>query len=118
MNKMKTRTFLIIAILLLLVNFATGWLLSAYEPFNVYFTSIVIVLTAVLVGLLHLVRLKDAFAISLSFLFSFLGMVQFVLGCVSPARVEDNGFVIASVIILAFEAIVLLICNLISKKIE
>lgn len=115
---MKTRTFIIITILLLLVNFAAGWLLSAYEPFNVYFTSIVIVLTAVLVGLPHIVRMKDAFAISLSFLFAFLGMVQFVLGCVSPARMEDNGCVIASAVILAFEFIVLLICNLTSKNIR
>lgn len=115
---MKTRTFIVITILLLLVNFAAGWLLSAYEPFNVCFTSIVIVITAVLIGLLRAVKLKDAFVISLSFLFSFLGTVQFVLGCVSPARVEDNGCVIASVVILAFEAIVLLICNLTSKTIK
>lgn len=115
---MKTRTFIVITILLLLVNFVAGLLLSAYEPFNVYFTSIVIVITAGLIGLLHAAKLKDAFVISLSFLFSFCGLVQFVLGCVSPPQVEDNGCVIASVVILTFEVVVLLICNLTSKKIK
>ena len=115
---MKTRTFIVITILLLLVNFVAGLLLSAYEPFNVYFTSIVIVITAGLIGLLRAAKLKDAFVISLSFLFSFCGLVQFVLGCVSPPQVEDNGCVIASVVILTFEVVVLLICNLTSKKIK
>ena len=114
---MKNLTYIFTA-MLLLVNFLAGLLLSAYEPFNVCFTSIVIVITAVLIGLLRVVKLKDAFAISLSFLFAFLGMVQFVLGCVSPARMEDNGCVIASAVILAFEVIVLLICNLTSKNIR
>ena len=104
--------------MLLLVNFLAGLLLSAYEPFNVCFTSIVIVITAVLIGLLRVVKLKDAFAISLSFLFSFCGFVQFILGCVSPPQVEDNGCLIASVVILMFEVFVLLICNLTSKTIK
>ena len=114
---MKNLTYIIITVMLLLVNFVAG-LLSAYEPFNVCFTSIVIVITAVLIGLLRAVKLKDAFVISLSFLFSFCGLVQFVLGCVSPPQVEDNGCLIASVVILAFEIIVLLICNYTSKRIE
>ena len=115
---MKTLTYIIITVMLLLVNFVAGLLLSAYEPFNVCFTSIVIVITAVLIGLLRAVKLKDAFVISLGFLFSFCGLVQFILGCVSPPQVEDNGCLIASVVILAFEIIVLLICNLTSKKIK
>lgn len=115
---MEKRTLIIVTLLLLLVNFLAGLLLSAYEPFNVCFTSIVIVVTAVLVNLLYSVRLKEAFAISLSFLFSFCGFVQFILGCVSPPEAEDNGCLIASLVILVFEVIVLLICNLISKAIK
>ena len=66
------------------------------------------IVTAVQVCLLSMVRLKDAFAISLSFLFSFLGVVEFILGCCSPNTFTDNGCLVAAMALLAFE---ISICN-------
>ncbi len=109
------QTTVIITIILLAINLLFGLLLSAFKPFNVGFTSIVIFLTGTLVYLLQVIKLKDAFAISLSFIFTIMGIIQYVLGLISPQHMEDNGYVIATIAMLAFEVIFLLICSLISK---
>lgn len=66
--------------------------------------------------LLQSIRLKDAFAISLAFLFGFLGIVEFILGVLSPDRFRDNGCLIVSVILFVIEAVFLIICNRITLK--
>lgn len=62
--------------------------------------------------LLQSIRLKDAFAISLAFLFGFLGIVEFILGILSPNHIQNNGYLITTVVLFTFEAIALIICNL------
>lgn len=113
---MKKR-IIIIAAILLAVNLLAGLLLSAYEPFNICFTSIVIIATTVLICLLDTIQMKTAFAISLSGLFFFCGFAGFILGCVSPSQIEDNGCIIAAVLGFAIEIAILIICNYTSKKI-
>lgn len=112
------KLIIIIAAILLAVNLLAGLLLSAYEPFNICFTSIVIIVTTVLICLLDTIRLKTAFAISLSGLFLVGGLAGFILGCVSPSQIQDNGCIIAAALGLAAEIAILLICNFTSKRIE
>ena len=112
------KLIIIIAAILLAVNLLAGLLLSAYEPFNICFTSIVIIATTILICLLDTIRLKTAFAISLSGLFLVGGLAGFILGCVSPSQIEDNGCIIAAALGLALEIAILLICNFTSKRIE
>lgn len=107
---------LIIAFLMLVLNVVFGFILTAYTPFRVCFTSAAIIVTVVLLCLLSTVRLKDAFAISLSFLFVFLGLVEFILGCCSPDTLTDNGYIVAALVLLLFEISTLIICNQINKK--
>lgn len=103
---------------MLVLNVIFGFVLTAYAPFKVCFTSAAIIVTAILICLLSAIRLKDAFAISLSFLFSFLGIVEFILGCYSSDTFTDNGYLVAALVLIAFEIAILLICNLISKSIK
>ena len=103
---------------MLVLNVVFGFILTAYTPFKVCFTSAAIIVTTILVLLLNIVKLKNAFAISLSFLFAFLGVVEFVLGCCSPETFTDNGCFVAAVVMVVFEISILLICNLISKSIK
>ena len=112
------KTTIIITVILLILNLLFGYLLSAYKPFNIGFTSIVILLNGLLLYLLQSIKLKDAFAISLFFLFLTVGVIQFILGLISPQRIEDNGCVIGVIVLLAIECIVLLICSLTSKTIK
>ena len=114
---MKNLTFIIGGIALVL-NLLFGALLSGYSWFNVGFTSLVIVLTALLIYLLRVLPMKDGFVIGLSFFFLLLGVVELILGFVSRPTVTDNGLVIATVLMLAFEAVLLIICSSISKRVS
>ena len=112
---MKNLT-LVVGCVALVLNLLFGFLLSAFEPFNVVFTSIVILLTTLLVWLLRVVPMKDGFVIGLGFLFLLLGIVEYILGIISHPQVENNGLVIAVIILVAFEAVTLIICSSISKN--
>lgn len=113
---MKNLT-VIIGVILLMLNVICGLILTGYTLFNVCLTSAVIVITTILLCLLQVVKMKDAFAISLGFLFSFMGMVEFVLGSMSPEQVTDNGHFLTIIVLLAIEVSIILICNYISKNI-
>ena len=101
---------------LLAVNLLAGLLLSGFKPFNIVFTSIVIALTGGLIYILRILPMKDAFIISLSFLFMFVGLVEYILGILSPSRFQDNGFVLGTVILFALEGIIITICSITSNK--
>ncbi len=110
------KTTIIIAAILLVLNILLGLLLSSFKPFNIVFTSLIILLTGGLIYLLQSIKLKDAFAISLSFLFATIGLIEYILAIISPEYIPDNGYIIATIVLLAIESIILLICNLTSKK--
>ena len=114
MNKLVV----IISACLLVVNVLAGLIFSAYEPFNVCFSSAAIVVTAILLCLLNTVQLKDAFRISLAFLFSFCGLVEFILGCSCYPSFTDNGCLIAAMLMVVGEVAIILICILTSKSIS
>ena len=88
---------------LLILNSILGHLISSFSLFNVVYTSIVILLTGTLLFLLQIIRIRDAFII---------------LGLIAPHEIEDNGYIIATIIMITFGFIILLICNITSKSIK
>lgn len=112
------KTTIIITVILLVLNILLGLLISSFKPFNIVFTSLIILLTGGLIYLLQSITLKDAFAISLSFVYATLGLIEYILAILSPKYIQDNGYVIATTILIVIEGIILLICNLTSNKIE
>ena len=113
---MKNLT-LIIGGVALAINLLLGLLLSRFELFNVGFTSVVIVLNTLFIWLLRVVPMKDGFVIGLGFLFLFLGVVEFLLVLFSAPHIIDNGKFIIAIILVAVEAVTLLICSSISKRV-
>ena len=109
---------LITGFILLVANLLFGSILSSYPAFNMWLNSGVIVANTVLIYALSIITLRDAFKISLSFLFGVLGFIVFVLGLFAPQQYTDNWYLIAIVLIVAFEAIILTITHIISKKIH
>lgn len=107
---------LIIGGILLLTNILTGLVITSYQSFNVFVTSIVIITTTFLVYLLKCLALKDAFYISLTTIFSIIGLTAFSLGIFTPQRFVNNWYLIVIFLLMAFEGITLLIVNQISKK--
>ncbi len=106
---------LIFGIILLISNILIGLIVSSYETFNVCLTSVVIVATTLLLGWLSSSNLKDAFKISLTVLFSFLGFVEFVLGLVAPSQFEDNWYLVIIIVLIIIESLFVISSSLASK---
>ncbi len=112
------KTTVYIGLSLLAINILCWLLLSSYHPFNMMVNSIVIVVTTVIIWLLWMTKQKTPFAISLSFIYSFIGIVQIVLGCMSAESMKDNWRILAIIGLLAFEIILFIIVNAISKNVK
>lgn len=112
------KTILITGIILFAVNALCGFLLSGYENFNLAFTSIVIAVTTLLLYLLRTITLKDGFVPGLGFMIALFGIICYILGLISPNKVQDNGYVITSVVLLAIEVITLIMCHITSKSMK
>lgn len=112
------KTILYIGILTLVLNVAIGLLLSAYPLFNMVLNSIVIVIDTMLIWLSSGNGQRTAFAVTLSFLYSFLGIIQLVLGVLSPTKVADNWMLITIIALFVLECALLIITRTISKKVK
>ena len=78
---------LTVGIIFLVVNSAMGMLLSAYSLFNVCLTDVIVILTTVLIFISVRSRLKTAFRISLTFVFSLIGAAPFLAGIFAVKQV-------------------------------
>lgn len=112
------KTILYIGILALVLNVTIGLLLSAYPLFNMVLNSIVIVITTLLIWLSSGNGQRTAFSISLTFLYLFLGILQLVLGVLSPASVTDNWMIVIIIALLVLECMLLIITKTISRKVK
>ena len=106
---------LIFGIILLISNILIGLIVSSYETFNVCLTSVVIIATTLLLGWLSSSNLKDAFKISLTVLFSFLGLVEFVLGLIAPSQFENNWYLVVIIVLIIIESLFLISSKITSK---
>ena len=106
---------LIAGAILLVSNLLFGSILNIYSVFNMWLNSGVIVATTVLLYILKSIQLKDGYYISLSMLFSILGLIAFVLGFFAPQRYIDNWYLVIIILIVAIEGIILTITHIISK---
>ena len=109
---------LIIGGIILLLNVLIGLLVSSYSTFNICLTSGIIILSFAFIEILKYSKLRDAFRISLTFVFAFLLIVCMVLGVLSPETFKDNGYIIAIFVILAIEVILLLSARFISQNVN
>ena len=110
------KVILLSSVALLLVNILVGLLLSAYDTFNVIATSIIILLTAGLLYATTVIQLKDAFRVSLSIIFAFVGLVLYLLLLFAPHHIQDNWAIIAAILLIITEIIVLFVAHQISIK--
>lgn len=101
---------------LLVVNILAGLILSAYEPFNIVATSVVILITMGLLYATTAIQLKDAFRVSLCMIFAFVGLILFLLMLFSPNQIQDNWTVIVALVLIIIEIIVLYLAHWVSKK--
>ena len=110
------RLVIVITALLLVINILAGLVFPGFRLFNVILTSIIILITGGLVFLLYNVGLKDAFSISLSFLFLILGGAEYVLGLLSPSSFRGNTILFVTILLIVAEVTFISIAQIISKK--
>ena len=99
----------------LVSNLVAGLLLSAYHPFNLIATSVAIILTAALLYAVAVLSLKDAFRISLTFLYSFIGIVIFLLLLFAKPQLQDNWCIIASTLLVLMECAIVFVVAKVSQ---
>lgn len=104
--------------ILLIANLLFGAILSFYGGSNVAMSSAVIVVTGVLLYLTDSINLKDGYKVSLMLLFLIVGALEFFLSLIAPNRFTDNWWLILVIALMAMEAIVLLVTNIVSNKIK
>lgn len=109
---------LIIGTIIFLVNGLFGLLISGYEFFNLCFTSSVIFITTLLLYLLFSLKIKDGFIAGLGFLFILVGTLAYILGLISSPELQNNACVIITIILVAIEVMMLVVCRVTSKKIK
>lgn len=61
---------------------------------------------------------KDAYKITLTYLFSFIGSVQILLGVLSPTHYENNWYFITIVALFFIEITLLIVIKLVLNKIK
>ena len=112
------RTILILGGLALIVNVLFGLLLSGYSYFNMGVNCGVIALNTALLFCLYQFNMRDAFRISLSFLFVLVGLIELILGCFMQQKFQDNGYLIAMIVLLFIEIVLIVETKILSNKIK
>lgn len=102
--------------IMLVVNVLAGALLKCYEWSNVGCTSAVMVCNFLLWIAVQSSKMKEAFKISLSFIFPVLEVAELVLAVLAPAQVEDNVYLVSVVSLMAIQLLLYLCLNLVSQK--
>ena len=105
---------IISAFLLIVLTILAGLIFPGYETINVIQTSVVITINAILVYI-SLSALKDAFKISLSFLFAFFATIECVLTILSPQEIENNIYVMVVLSMIIVQILILTTVKLLQK---
>lgn len=113
---MMKKIIILSSAVLLVANLLFGAILSFYGGCNMALSSAVIVATGALLYLTDTIRLKDGFKVSLMILFSIAGVVVFVFSLLAPDRFTNNWWLIFVIGLIAFEAILLIIANILSAS--
>ena len=112
------KTILLLGGLTLIVNVLFGLLLSKYSGFNMGINCGIIALNTALLFCLYKFNMRDAFRISLSFLFLLVGLIEMILGCVMPQKLQDNACLIVILVLLFVEISLFVVLNILSNKIK
>jgi hypothetical protein len=100
--------------LLVVVNTIIGLLISNYLPFNWLSIDVILTINTILLSRLSIDNLSNGYKISFSFIYPLLCFISIVLALLSPAKFQDNYYVIGFIFILLFEVSLYLI----AKKIK
>lgn len=111
---MKNLT-LVVGGILLMLNLVLGLIFSSYKPFNIGLNSAVIIVNTLILYSLGVAQIKDGFKISLTFLFLFAAVLEFILALFVPDSWENNVTLTMLILLLAGQIILYVIVYFVSK---
>ena len=114
---MKTIT-IIMGLFALVVNIMVGVIVPAYPQFNMYLNSAIIVVHTMLLLAVLIANLKDAFRISLGYLFSTICVSMLIWGFFVIPQFENNIPLIVMFAITLMEVLGLIGANYITNKVK
>jgi hypothetical protein len=101
--------------LLLFVNTLFGLIISSYLPLNWVAVDVVFLLNILLLYKMSTSQMNNGFKVSLSFIFSFLGIISTILAFLSPEKFKDNYCLVGYVSILFIEVTLLFLSQKLPK---
>ena len=104
-----------IGLLLFAANLAVLLLLTSCPTVCVVATSLVIAIGTLLITVSSHLSIKDAFKISLPFLYSFCALVEYILCFYIPEDFKNDGHLLTIIILIVFQIASLIIVNAFSK---
>lgn len=107
-----------ISLAILVANILFGAILSCFDTFNVVLSSCVIAITALLLYLISVITMKDAFKVSLSLIFSLIGFIEYLLAVFAPSHFKDNWCLIIVIFLAVLQTALLITTNVVSNKIK
>lgn len=112
------QVILTLGVVFLLSNIAFGFVLDAFNTFNVAFSSGAIVVTTIILLLVDYIKLKDAFKVSLYLINAVCGLIEYIIGIAVERNMPNNWYYVVLIMILTFQSILLTATNITSKKIS
>ena len=110
------KVIIILGLCFLITNVFLGCMLTRFHSFNILMSCLSIILTAIFLLTSLILNLKDGYRISFLFLFTSLGIVQYILSVLSPNQFSDNWYLLIYIIITVAEIVLLVSGNAISNK--
>lgn len=112
------KILLIFGILIIAANLTFGYILSSYLWHTATVTSIALSIQVIMLLLVSIVNMKDAFRASLNILFPLFAIIQFIALQFVPEDGYDSMYYVAAIGILLLQILLLLVVNHISSKIN
>ena len=103
MNIIKLSFSTVFTITLLVINILAGFLIACYPLFNVLLNSGILCVAIAYTFWSNIKSIAPAFRTSLAFIIPIITLIEVVMGLISPARLQDNGYIIAIICCMAFE---------------
>lgn len=100
------------------LNIIIGLLLSSYQNFNLMLTTLVLLYAMGAIILCNKVISNKVFVISLTCLFSAIGVIKFIAGLLSPDKIMDNWGVVTIIVLSVLETIIFVAVKYISTTIQ
>ena len=110
------RVILLITGLMLILNLVLGMIFSIYPWFNVFMTSLCMILTAGVVVWIGEARLADGFKYSLLVLTPIAGIIETALAAFVPNHIDNNWALALLLVFMALEIVFIAIIHFVSNK--